>query len=162
MAGVKGTILGYNQAENKGAISHSEGARIDFHLESWRGDRAPASGMVVDFEIVDGVASDIYPIAQGPAHLPGAQQGGQDTALLLGIFALVSLAVGYLTSWMWIGFLFLLISAGLGLAAIITGKDQERRTGYTLGMINCGCLVVGTVLSLVIFMIWGAAIMANL
>ncbi len=129
---MKGTVLGYNQAEGKGAISHSDGARIDFQLDAWRGERDPVAGMVVDFEIVDGVASEIYPISNGHAPLPGAQQGGQDTALLLGIFALVFLVVGILTVWFVIGYFFLLISAGLGLAAIITGKKSGTSHGlYT-------------------------------
>lgn len=59
---MKGKILGFNEAEGRGAISAEDGARHNFVRSEWRGERPPAAGMTVDFEGRDGAALDVYPV----------------------------------------------------------------------------------------------------
>ena len=47
---MKGKILGYSEADGSGAISAEDGSRHRFTRADWRGDKPPATGMVVDFE----------------------------------------------------------------------------------------------------------------
>jgi len=79
---MKGRILG---ADNKGgAITGEDTKRYKFELSQWRGDRDPAGGEDVDFEVgSDGAALDIYPMrGAGPALNLG--EVGQQAKALLG------------------------------------------------------------------------------
>src|SRR3546814_10463030 len=59
---MKGKILGYSEADGSGAISADDGSRHRFTRADWRGDKPPATGMVVDFESSEGAAKEIYPV----------------------------------------------------------------------------------------------------
>lgn len=60
---MKGKILGFDEATGKGAISADDGTRHKFDRADWRGgDKAPAPGLVVDFESENGGAREIYPV----------------------------------------------------------------------------------------------------
>lgn len=59
---MKGKILGFSEAEGTGAIVAEDGARHKFARADWRGERAPAAGVTVDFESEGGMAKEIYPV----------------------------------------------------------------------------------------------------
>lgn len=59
---MKGKVLGFDEVRRTGAISAEDGSRHTFTRDDWRGERQPAPGITVDFESVDGVAREIYPV----------------------------------------------------------------------------------------------------
>lgn len=68
---MKGKILGYSDADG-GAISGDDGMRYRFAISDWRGAGVPGAGGLVDFDMADGRAIDIYPLAEAerPAPMP--------------------------------------------------------------------------------------------
>lgn len=59
---MKGDILGYSDVDG-GAITGEDGARYRFGKSDWRGADLPVAGGRVDFDVADGRAIDIYPLA---------------------------------------------------------------------------------------------------
>jgi len=57
---MKGQILDFSIQENSGAISGSDGMRYTFSGADWKGDRPPARGMWVDFEVDGNHAQSVY------------------------------------------------------------------------------------------------------
>ena len=57
---MKGTILGYVEKKGSGAISGDDGARYKFATTDFMGEGSPVVNSVVDFEVVDGEAKDIF------------------------------------------------------------------------------------------------------
>lgn len=57
---MRGKILDFNIQSASGIISADDGNRYNFVSAEWKGDKSPASNLVVDFEINDGNAVAIY------------------------------------------------------------------------------------------------------
>ena len=55
---MRGTILGYDAAAGTGAINDLTGGRLKFTRDAWRSPGEPVPGRLVDFEVVDGAATD--------------------------------------------------------------------------------------------------------
>ena len=55
-----GSILGFDEETNKGAIRTENGDRYAFTLEDWNGDRPPKAGDKVDFVAKEDQATEIY------------------------------------------------------------------------------------------------------
>ena len=55
-----GSVLGFDEDSNKGAIRTESGDRFVFSLEDWNGDRPPKAGDKVDFVAKDDQATEIY------------------------------------------------------------------------------------------------------
>lgn len=58
---MKGRILHFDAAEG-GLIRGSDEQRYSFPATEWKGDAPPPPGQNVDFEIVNGAASGVYPV----------------------------------------------------------------------------------------------------
>jgi len=58
---MKGKILDYTIQESQGVISGNDGKRYTFDNTAWKGGIVPAKGQIVDFEINNNTAKDIYP-----------------------------------------------------------------------------------------------------
>lgn len=60
---MQGTVIGFDPATGRGAISGHDGNRYEFVRGEWRDNTAPVAGMAVDFSI-DGVrATAVSPVA---------------------------------------------------------------------------------------------------
>ena len=57
---MKGKILDYNIQESKGVISGDDGQRYNFENKDWKGSELPKVNQVVNFEIDEYGAKDIY------------------------------------------------------------------------------------------------------
>lgn len=58
---MKGKVLGFQ--EEGGAVAGEDGERYSFSRDAWKGAGEPVPGMDVDFVAAEGIAGDIYPIA---------------------------------------------------------------------------------------------------
>ncbi|MGA0545267.1 hypothetical protein ACO2Q1_08335 [Brevundimonas sp. VNH65] len=68
---MKGRILGVD-ADGSGVIVNDAGSRFRFGPTDWRGERRPAAGSAVDFEVRDDGARDIYPAISAISGLGAA------------------------------------------------------------------------------------------
>jgi len=64
---MRGKILSYDDYTGSGLISGDDGARYTFTRGGLMGSRDAVAGMDVDFEVTDGVASNIYVTGGGSA-----------------------------------------------------------------------------------------------
>lgn len=85
---MKGNILRFDADNNMGAISGQDGRRYNFGPLDWHGASLPIAGVHVDFVPSGDQATQIY-----LADMAG-DPGAGDTAKLVYILYLVSLAVG--------------------------------------------------------------------
>lgn len=57
---MKGSLLSFNTAESKGAISGEDGNRYTFQGAEWKEEIAPQKGQNIDFVVSRGEATGIY------------------------------------------------------------------------------------------------------
>lgn len=57
-----GNILGVDVQNNQVALKTPSGERYYFPISEWKGDFEPQAGMKVDFDIKDGVATNVFPL----------------------------------------------------------------------------------------------------
>lgn len=63
---MRGRILGV-ESDGAGVIINADGVRYRFGPGDWRGERRPAPGAAVDFEVAEDGARDVYPALHGLA-----------------------------------------------------------------------------------------------
>lgn len=66
---MRGKILGFDYQAGTGEISGDDGLRYQFQAKQWKASKNPLSGQVVDFEVIDSMASSIYVISGGTADV---------------------------------------------------------------------------------------------
>ncbi|MCT7562161.1 hypothetical protein ACOTWR_03755 [Aliarcobacter butzleri] len=59
---MKGKILDFNFQESKGVVLSDDGQRYNFENTDWKGSELPKVNQVVDFEIVENSARNIYSV----------------------------------------------------------------------------------------------------
>jgi uncharacterized membrane protein YhaH (DUF805 family) len=60
---MRGNVIGYSLATNRGAISGHNGERYEFTTDDWQGGNKPAAGMAVDFQPSGSDARQIFLVA---------------------------------------------------------------------------------------------------
>lgn len=80
---MRGRVLGWDNSVSQGQISGEDGQRYNFNRPDWRESYWPQRGQLVDFEIVETRASNIY-VLQGSSGAPG--QKDRIAAALLAFF----------------------------------------------------------------------------
>ena len=80
---VKGQILDFSVQENTGVISGEDDKRYQFIGADWKGDRSPARGMTIDFDIEGEHAKEVYLVL---SETVASDSPNRMTAGLLAIF----------------------------------------------------------------------------
>ena len=57
---MKGNILSFDEATNRGKISGEDGKRYDFVRMDWKSQNTPTLNLEVDFDIQENNAKEIY------------------------------------------------------------------------------------------------------
>jgi len=65
---MEGIVLGFDNKANDGAIKGENGNRYPFTGDSWKSDVSPSINMLVDFEILNKMAINIFPIKDKDAE----------------------------------------------------------------------------------------------
>lgn len=84
---MRGRVLGWDNTISQGQISGDDGQRYTFARPDWRESQWPTRGQLVDFEIDQGNANNIY-LLQGANLMPGGAPIHKDkvAAALLAFF----------------------------------------------------------------------------
>lgn len=77
---MEGRVLGFDSQTKEGAIKGKDGNRYQFSLDSWNNDKVPSYDMLIDFEVSEGKAINIFPIKD---------QDAADNKMLFGIISLL-------------------------------------------------------------------------
>jgi hypothetical protein len=77
---MEGRVLGFDNKTNDGAIKGKDGTRYQFTIDSWKSDKDPILDMLVDFEVSEETAVNIFPVKD---------QDAEDNKIILGIVSLV-------------------------------------------------------------------------
>jgi hypothetical protein len=145
---MRGTILGFDAATGTGAINDLAGERLRFRREAWRSPGEPVPGRLVDFELVDGEASEIFVVpGGGPLDFGGGDPARE--AMTAGIVSLVCAVATFLVPY--IGIITLVVSIIFGIKGKNLGRDLPDRTAYFLsisGLVISGIALAITVLTL--------------
>ncbi len=80
---MKGSVLGFNEADGTGVISGEDGNRYSFSMEEVKDDTEISTGSKVDFDVDDGFAKEIYGVVGMAAHLDKSLEVGKE-ALSMG------------------------------------------------------------------------------
>jgi hypothetical protein len=85
---MEGRVLGFDKRTNEGALRGADGNRYNFTTESWKSDQEVSFDMLVDFEISEKNAINIYPIKD---------RNAEDNKVILGVVSLlITLFLGFL------------------------------------------------------------------
>lgn len=122
---MRGNVLGFHAGSNTGAITGEDGRRYMFAPIEWRGNAAPDPGQPVDFVPNGDQATQIY----ATEITAGASAG--DTAKLIYILYLVSLAVGITTI---VGVILAYVNRGNGPAWVESHYHYQIRT-FWIGLV---------------------------
>jgi hypothetical protein len=154
---MRGTILGFDAATDSGAINDLEGGRLKFRREAWRSPGEPIPGRLVDFELVDGEAAEIFLV---PGGGPLAFGGGDPAreAMTAGVISLVCAVTTFLLPY--IGIVTLVVSIIFGIKGKNLGRDLPDRTPYFLSI--CGLVISGIALAVTVLTLAACAGMVGL
>ncbi|MES2445461.1 MAG: hypothetical protein V4574_21755 [Pseudomonadota bacterium] len=152
---MRGTILGFDAASGTGAINDLSGGRLRFGADAWRGPGEPIPGRLVDFEVADGEAIDIYPVPGGGGAGP-IGFGGDDparSAMTAGIISLVCALVSFVIPHL--GIFTLVAAVAFGIKGKNLGRDLPDRTAYYLSIAG---LLISSLALLVILLTLAACV----
>jgi hypothetical protein len=147
---MRGTILGFDAASGTGAITDAAGKRLRFGRDAWRSPGEPVPGRVVDFEVADGEAVDIFLI-------PGGFNFGTDdparSAMTAGIVSLGCALLSFVLHAF--GIVTLIAAIGFGIKGKNLGRDLPDRTAYYLSV--AGLVIASLYLLAVVLMLAACA-----
>ena len=129
---MKGEVLDYSVQNNSGVISGDDGARYHFVGAAWKPEKPPARGMLVDFDVQDNAAIDIYQALQQSTSV--ASQKSKIAAGLLAIF-LGGLGIHK----------FYLGYTGPGLVFLLTNTIGWVVTVYLAGLPNIALMIIALI-----------------
>ena len=178
---MKGTVLGYDPATMKGAISADDGSRYDFAVSEWKSGGIPVAGAKVDFEPSGGQAVGIYAAAGAAAgaSIDGAEIGklfmtrppiAAAIAMLLGcLLPVYSVSVSFMGVGASQGITMFQMTSGIGIlfwavpvlaGVVLYFEFTKRASGGTPQniLIGAGAAAVGLV---VLFWIMGGQAIAG-
>ncbi len=99
---MKGKILNYDTSSQTGIISGDDGNRYHFSHSEWKSKEMPTSNYVVDFEVSEKNAVDIYKIGNNMLHHTNINQEKSQKkiisallALFLGVLGVHKFYLGY-------------------------------------------------------------------
>lgn len=146
---MRGTILGYDAAAGTGAINDLTGGRVRFRREAWRSPGEPVAGRLVDYEIADGEAIEIFtvPGSGNPFDMSGDDPAR--AAMTAGIISLACAVASFVIPF--IGPITLIVSIVFGIKGKNLGRDLPDKTPYYLslaGLIISGLALAVTILAL--------------
>lgn len=116
---MKGTLLDFSVAENRGLITGDDGNRYTFTGPEWKGSGVPMAGARVEFYGENGAASQVTPdaaIVPAPQASPPANPAKVDKTtagicgILLGAFGIHKFLLGYQVE----GIIMLAVTLGAG------------------------------------------------
>jgi len=143
---MRGTVLGYDAERGDGAINDLSGARLKFSRDAWRSPGEPVPGRLVDFEVVDGEAIEIF-VVPGGGPLDFAD--GSDPARSAMIAGAISLGCALISFVVWHFSIFFLIAAVIfGIKGKNLGRDLPDKTAYYISV--AGLVISGIALLLVL------------
>ncbi|NKB47954.1 MAG: hypothetical protein GKS02_01180 [Alphaproteobacteria bacterium] len=90
---MRGTVIGYDETGHAGVISGFDGNRYKFTLMEWKGASPPNVNMEVDFEPDEGIAREIFVLAQNTFSQTANKTAGFWSAVWgwgLGVFFLLA------------------------------------------------------------------------
>lgn len=150
---MRGQILGYDENARSGVISGDSGDRVPFTIAEWKSTDLPKPGMKVDFDLVEGSASQIYavPGSTNPLDAIGGDQPPEKQALTYGIISLVSAVLTYVLGPL--GLITLVIALIFGFKGKKIGANLADKTGYYLS-------IAGIIISLIGFIVLFLALAA--
>lgn len=129
---MRGTVLGYDAERRTGAINDLSGARLKFDRVAWLSPGEPVPGRLVDFEVVDGDATDIFVVpGSGPLSFSGDNDPAR-TAMIAGIVSLSCALLVFLLPH--ILFLALIPAIAFGIKGKNLGRDLPDKTAYYLSI----------------------------
>ena len=79
-----GSILGIDESSQTLLIKGEDGNRYSVSLNEWRGGKHPNAGINVDFDLVEGIASAVFPLQNQSGDIRSAGMG--IVALILTFF----------------------------------------------------------------------------
>lgn len=144
---MRGTILGYDAAAGTGAINDLAGGRLKFTREAWRSPGEPAAGRLVDFEVVDGDATEIFLVPGSGSPFDLNADDPARAAMTAGIISLVCAIISFIIPF--IGIVTLVVSVVFGIKGKNLGRDLPDKTAYYLSI--AGLLISGIALAMMIF-----------
>jgi len=117
---MKGNILSFDEATNRGKISGEDGKRYDFVRMDWKSQNTPTLNLEVDFDIQENNAKEIYCVEKSTIKTAD-NLDGKDwlTTLLLSIFLGYFGIHRFYTGHTVIGVVQLLTAGGCGIWYII-------------------------------------------
>lgn len=145
---MRGTILGFDAATGTGAITDAGGARVRFSRDAWRNPGEPVPGSAVDFELIDGEASDIYLVPGRRAAVPDGEDPAR-AAMTAGIISLSCALLSFVLHGL--GIVTLIVAIGFGIKGKNLGRDLPDRTPYYLsmtGLVIASCYLIAILLLL--------------
>ena len=146
---MRGTILGFDAATGSGAINNLEGGRVRFRREGWRSPGEPIPGRLVDFEMADDEAIDIYVVPGSGNPLSFSGDDPARSAMTAGIISLACAIATFVIPF--IGPITLIVSIVFGIKGKNLGRDLPDKTAYYLsiaGLIISGLALAFTILAL--------------
>ncbi|MEZ0244863.1 MAG: hypothetical protein ACAH11_15925 [Sphingomonas sp.] len=143
---MRGTILGYDAASGTGAINDLSGGRLKFSRDAWRSPGEPIAGRLVDFEVVEGEATDIFLVPGSGSPLDFSGDDPARTAMTAGIISLVCAIVSFLVPFVLI--FTLPLSIFFGIKGKNLGRELPDKTAYYLSI--AGLVISGIMLAVVV------------
>jgi hypothetical protein len=143
---MRGTILGYDAASGTGAINDLDGGRLKFSRDAWRSPGEPIPGRLVDFEVVEGQATEIFVVPGSGSPIDYSGEDPARTAMTAGIVSLICALASFMVPF--IGIATLPVSIFFGIKGKNLGRDLPDKTAYYLSL--AGLIVSGVILAVII------------
>ncbi|MCW3848678.1 hypothetical protein OF829_15690 [Sphingomonas sp. LB-2] len=144
---MRGTILGYDAASGTGAINDLSGGRLKFTRDAWRSPGEPVAGRLVDFEVAEGEATEIFLVpGSGGVSLDFSGDDPARTAMTAGIVSLVCAVASFIVPF--VGPFTLVVSIFFGIKGKNLGRELPDKTAYYLSI--AGLVISGIALAIVL------------
>ena len=150
---MRGTVLGYDAERGTGAINDLSGGRLKFNRDAWRSPGEPIPGRLVDFEVVEGEATEIFVVPGGGPLDFGDGIDPARSAMTAGIVSLGCALISFVVPH--IGIFFLIAAVVFGIKGKNLGRDLPDKTAYYLSMAG---LVISAIALLVVLLTLAACV----
>ena len=148
---MRGTVLGFDAERGTGAINDLSGGRLKFSRDAWRSPGEPIPGRLVDFEVVEGEATEIFVVPGGGPLTFGGDSDVARTAMISGIASLASALLVFVVPHVF--FILLLPAIFFGIKGKNLGRELPDKTAYYLSIAG----LVLSALALLIVLLFLAA-----
>jgi hypothetical protein len=143
---MRGTVLGFDAAAGTGAINDLSGGRLRFRREEWRSPGEPVPGRLVDFEVVEGEATEIFVVPGSGGALDFGGADSPPSAMTAGVISLACALLSFVAPH--VGIFLLIAAVVFGIKGKNLGRDLPDKTAYYLSV--AGLAISAVALGLVL------------